>query len=311
MVTIATARLPPPKSWSEFEDICRDAFGERWSNTNLTKHGRSGQGQQGVDIYGDDHRGQTVGIQCKNTVGAVTMAMITAEVTNAEEFDPPIATLYIASACDTDAPLQQLVRTLSQSRIAQAKFGVEIVSWPEIAHDLAKNPALAAKHFPQMFSGGVVSSANTKRNRDLQNLKRLLDVIDLDSVNGYLTWGAKYIHSSVEDHLDQITAVRNSPSFALSDNQLLQKIDHLVSQWYELRRRMSFAQYDLSPNGMLLFYMPGDACRTPEEKKAYDAINLQLGVLQAALHAFSDEIKQNYLEIDLAETSKNARRRYA
>lgn len=310
MVTIASSRLPPPRSWSVFEDICRDSFGERWSNPNLSKHGRQGQPQQGVDIYGHDHAGNLVGIQCKNTNNPISSVMVAAEVASAETFCPSIATFYIASTCDTDATLQEYVRTLSQTRMSQGKFGVEIVFWPDIVQDLARNPALAAKHYPQHFPALVVTTGNTQRKRDVQNLTRLLEVIDLPSVDGYLTWGAKYIHSTVVDHLERIGEVRNSPVFALGDARLLLMIDQLVAEWTELRLRMDFAQYRLLPNGMLVFDMLGDACKTPQDQRTYDAIGMQLGTLRGAIHAFSDEVKRNYIEIDLAASSNAARRLY-
>lgn len=308
MVTIASSRLPPPRFWSAFEDICRDAFGERWSNPNLSRHGRQGQAQQGVDIYGHDRAGNLVGIQCKNTTHPISSAMVAAEVANAEKFTPPIAMFYLASTCDTDATLQEYVRTLSQTRMSQGKFGVEIVFWPDIVQDLARNPALAAKHYPLHFPAQVVTTGNTQRSRDVQNLTRLLEVIDLPSVDGYLTWGAKYIHSTVVDHLARIGEVRNSPVFTLSDARLLLMIDQLVAEWTELCTRMDSAQYHLLPNGMLVFDMLDDACKTPQDQRAYDAIGVQLGTLRGALHVFTDEVKRNYVDINLAATSDAARR---
>ncbi|RXD81198.1 hypothetical protein, partial [Xanthomonas perforans] len=282
MVTIAGSRLPPPTSWSTFEDICRDAFGARWSNPNLSRHGRQGQPQQGVDIFGQDHAGNLVAIQCKNTSDPLSSATVAAEVTKAEKFTPPIATFYIASTCDIDATLQEYVRTLSLARVSQGKFGVEIVFWPEVVQDLARNSALVAKHYPQYFHTQDISTANLQRSRNVQNLTLLLEVIDLPSVDSYLTWEAKYIHSTVVDHLERIREVRSSPVFALSDSRLLLSIDQLVAEWAELSRRMSFAHYDLHPNGMLVFHMPGDACQTPQDQQVYDALNAQLGALQGA-----------------------------
>lgn len=160
MPTIADSRLPTPISSSEFEEICRDSFGERWSNPNLVKHGRPGQAQQGVDIYGCDHRGARIGIQCKNTIRSITKTIVATEVSNAEGFSPPIEALYIATTCAADAPLQKHLRALSGTRISQGKFGVEIVFWGEIVQDLSRNPTLVSKHYPHFFGGGVAKSGN-------------------------------------------------------------------------------------------------------------------------------------------------------
>lgn len=55
MPTYAGSRMPPPESWSEFEDIVCSAAKNRWDNPNSTKHGHQGQKQDGVDVYGNDH----------------------------------------------------------------------------------------------------------------------------------------------------------------------------------------------------------------------------------------------------------------
>jgi hypothetical protein len=44
--------LPQPRDWQVFEDLCRDLWAERWGNPNTRKHGRTGQKQRGVDIFG-------------------------------------------------------------------------------------------------------------------------------------------------------------------------------------------------------------------------------------------------------------------
>lgn len=55
MPTIANSRLPKPSGWDEFEDICLSSFKLRWGSPNLARHGRQGQEQNGVDIYGQDN----------------------------------------------------------------------------------------------------------------------------------------------------------------------------------------------------------------------------------------------------------------
>jgi hypothetical protein len=64
--TVSTMDLPAPLSWEELEEICWDLFRREWDDTNAVRHGRQGQPQDGVDIYGgrNDH-GHYAGIQCK------------------------------------------------------------------------------------------------------------------------------------------------------------------------------------------------------------------------------------------------------
>ena len=52
MPSPTTTKLPIPKSWDEFEDIVADVLKLRWKNPHVTRNGRSGQRQHGVDICG-------------------------------------------------------------------------------------------------------------------------------------------------------------------------------------------------------------------------------------------------------------------
>lgn len=158
MPTVADAAFPPPTSWDEFEKICRDSFGTRWSNPNLVRHGRQGQTQNGVDIYGSDNHGIPIGIQCKNTIGSITKAIINTEVENAENFTPALKMLYIATTCTADVRIQQHLRDLSATRIKQGNFGVEVVFWGDIFQDLCRDQLLAFKHYPQFFNAAFASS---------------------------------------------------------------------------------------------------------------------------------------------------------
>ncbi len=58
--------LPTPRDWQSFEDLCRDLWAELWGDPNAQKHGRTGQKQRGVDIFGQPGSGADwEGVQCK------------------------------------------------------------------------------------------------------------------------------------------------------------------------------------------------------------------------------------------------------
>lgn len=315
MPTIANSRLPPPKSWDEFEDICRDSFGERWRNPNLVKHGRQGQRQHGVDIYGHDACTAQVGIQCKNTVGKITSEIVDSEVTLAENFNPTLKKLYIATTCAADAHIQAHVRSLSQTRTQDGKFGVEIVFWDEIVQDLSRNEALPRKHYPQFFPESSPTPASSPQEvqhaSDERSLRTLLNVIDIRTVDEHLQWGAKYVHISVHEHLDKIKEVVASPTFVIRDQQLVAVINRLVATWTELRVRMDPAPYDLNQNNQLRFNMPGDFCRTEEEHELYKAIGVQINEVRLAILALCRYVQDNHMHIDLNATSRAASRLYS
>jgi hypothetical protein len=59
-------QLLPPASWDKFEEICADLFSRIWGDTQLARYGRTGQRQNGVDIYGKE-KGADSGVQRKGT----------------------------------------------------------------------------------------------------------------------------------------------------------------------------------------------------------------------------------------------------
>jgi hypothetical protein len=97
MPTYASSRMPPPKSWDEFETIVCSAAKNRWGSADFTQHGRQGQRQDGVDVYGKDDQGHLVGLQCKNTCAGVATKTVQDEIKKAESFVPQLHHLYIES----------------------------------------------------------------------------------------------------------------------------------------------------------------------------------------------------------------------
>jgi hypothetical protein len=57
-------QLPAPAHWQDFESICRDLFAAEWGDTDTKRHGRAGQKQDGVDVFGL-RDGKWCGVQCK------------------------------------------------------------------------------------------------------------------------------------------------------------------------------------------------------------------------------------------------------
>lgn len=168
MPTFQSMDLPKPSNWQEFETIVRDAQAQRWKSPNLQKNGRTGQKQNGVDIYGPDEIGRPVGIQCKRFKGQLALKDVIDEVGKAEKFKGNLTTLYIATTSEHDASLQQQVRTLSDKRVTQDKFAVAVLFWDEILSGLVLNPAVLKAHYPQI---NLQTSSEADRERQLAALE--------------------------------------------------------------------------------------------------------------------------------------------
>lgn len=143
-------KIPPPKSWEEFEQICQSSLKIKWGSPNLQRNGRQGQPQAGVDIYGEDDLGRVVGVQCKNIEAGLKIATVTEELTKAEQFAPPLVGFYIATTLPNDALMQREIRLLSIERVKNNSFPVGIFFWEDIIQELIKNPQTFSIHYPEI-----------------------------------------------------------------------------------------------------------------------------------------------------------------
>jgi hypothetical protein len=150
MPTVHSMKIPVPKDWQEFESLVRDAMILRWNSPNLQKNGRTGQAQQGVDVWGPDEIGRRVGIQCKRYKTPLTLKDVVEEVAEAEKFKGTFSALFLATTTDHDSTLQAKVRQLSDQRVAQGKFAVSIMFWDEIIASLALNPIVFKTYYPMI-----------------------------------------------------------------------------------------------------------------------------------------------------------------
>lgn len=150
MPTLSSIKIPPPKSWEEFERISQSSLKIKWGSPNLQRNGRHGQPQAGVDIYGEDDLGRFVGVQCKNVELELKITTVKEEIIKAEQFEPTLSSFYIATTLPNDALLQREIRLLSVERVKNNFFSVGIFFWEDIIQELIKNPQDFSIHYPEI-----------------------------------------------------------------------------------------------------------------------------------------------------------------
>jgi hypothetical protein len=188
MPTLAASNIPTPKSWDEFEDIALSAAKLRWSSANFYRHGRPGQRQDGVDIFGTPDDSRQRGLQGKNTIGGIDEATILKEVAAAESFQPALEELYIVTTAKRDAPLQKAVRKLSAQRKEAGKFTVAILFWDDIVQDLTTDPAVFRKHYPELGGPDHVREHDKALADELGQLlssKGVIGFLDQNNMAGF------------------------------------------------------------------------------------------------------------------------------
>jgi len=129
--------LPPPKSWEDFEEMLWDLFRAEWNDPHTQKHGRRGQRQYGVDIFGQPGRkGEWTGVQAKEkdqfSASLLTEKELEAEVEKAKNFNPPLTDFIIATTAPRDKNIQRKARLLTQDHQKVGLFRVHVYSWEEI-----------------------------------------------------------------------------------------------------------------------------------------------------------------------------------
>lgn len=149
IMSIQNQQLMPPSNWQDFEALCHDLYQEIWGDPNAVRHGRSGQPQAGVDIYGRDKNGRFTGVQCKlkdGTVGAqLTERELRDEVNSAKTFMPPLDVFILATTAPPDVKILQVARDLDDEHRAIGIFRVHVIAWDTLQLLLQKHPEVAER----------------------------------------------------------------------------------------------------------------------------------------------------------------------
>ncbi len=148
-------QIAPPKEWGTFEDLCHALFKRVWQDPLAQKHGRRGQAQQGVDVFGsqDGDRKNYQGVQCKgkdsNYGSKAEWSEVLEEITKAEKFSPKLDKWIFATTAPVDASLQKAARELSIKRKTNGLFSVDVLGWEEVQALMADAPNVIAEFYPE------------------------------------------------------------------------------------------------------------------------------------------------------------------
>jgi tetratricopeptide (TPR) repeat protein len=154
MSTLSGVALPRPKDWQDFERKTKELFVCVLNDPNTQLHGRTGQPQHGIDIWGhrNEERHRLVGIQCKKSSDRIAEEELEAELEKAKAFNPPIAEFILVTTAPRDAKIQQkaleLTTALSQS---ERPIFVAVWGWDDI-EEHAANHVRAHQAFDPTFN---------------------------------------------------------------------------------------------------------------------------------------------------------------
>ncbi len=162
MPQLDALQVPPPANWQDFEALCCDLWRKIWDDPGTQQHGREGQPQQGVDVFGRPRRGALwAGVQCKlrsQIKGSrLTSREICGEVVKARDFNPKLAEFIIATTAERDAKAQAAAREISRVQASDDSFSVSVFAWEDIVQRLLEHRDVVEKHYPYLADGKAAS----------------------------------------------------------------------------------------------------------------------------------------------------------
>ena len=153
-----TVQIPKPRDWDELEVLVWDLFRMEWGDPLTVRHGRHGQRQNGVDIYGHPNQGSDLtGIQVKGKTegfqGQLTEQEMQGEVSKARQFQPGLSRFILITSAPPDASVQQIARSLNAQSVAEGSVAIDVLGWEDLQERLASYPDLLKMYYPQLFAG--------------------------------------------------------------------------------------------------------------------------------------------------------------
>lgn len=135
---IAPTQIRKPENWQDFEKLCKKLWGEIWDCPDtIQRHGRVGQNQHGVDVYGIPKGEKSYfGIQCKGkdeyTQSQLTEKEIDREIEKAKSFVPSLKRLIFATTANKDANIEAYIRSKNIESQNNGSFEIYLYSWEDI-----------------------------------------------------------------------------------------------------------------------------------------------------------------------------------
>lgn len=174
-------QVPKPSTEQEFETLCTHIYGEVFNCKTPSMYGRRGQKQYGLDVlvYKDNlnKSSNRIGIQCKHVsklpFDGKDEVNIVKEIAKADSGQQKISQLIIATSLPSDQKLTDAVNALSDERVNEGKFPVEVQFWNDIENYIANSSVLS-----QRYHSNSNYSEKIKQAKERFNKERYSEVID-------------------------------------------------------------------------------------------------------------------------------------
>lgn len=137
--------LRKPEHWQDFESLCKKLWGELWEIPHeIKKHGRLGQPQAGVDIFGvPKGKSNYYGIQAKGkddySKAKIETIEIENEIKKASKFEPKLEVFIIATTSNKDVKIEEYIRKKDVESREKGSFRILLFCWEDIVDLIEEN----------------------------------------------------------------------------------------------------------------------------------------------------------------------------
>lgn len=275
-MSLSSVQLPKPKDWQAFERQTRELFACVLDDPATQMHGRSGQKQHGVDVYGRRGGAGTawVGVQCKHSEDEITESELRTEFAKALNFTPPISEFILATTALRDNKIQSVARAMTTAQASTSRpVVVEVWGWQNIEEEAAKY-ARAHKAFDPTWNP-YAEEARQETAVKLQSLHDKLDSFGRQPSSGELTghdrnlllsFRAKItpglvlllrehdfgnpVHRADLDALGEVTYTWKGPAYEFVDAELQAAFEPVMAGIGELARLVATHIYQMGNSPM-------------------------------------------------------------
>lgn len=214
-------KLDPPVNWQDFEKMCHLLWMDLLDDPHIQLHGRQGQGQSGVDVYGTDKKtGHFICIQCKGKDGALNQFLtedeLHKEVEKARNFAPtPPDVFILATTAKNDVNIQSTARQLTLKQKEIGSFPVYVFGWGDLSQRIAFSERVINEFYPQYSEGNKSSK---------YNISELANII-ADAQTNYSKVDKSLISKSItKDYFDKASyGLTSWPQTLLSNDQWIER----------------------------------------------------------------------------------------
>lgn len=230
---------PPPAEWQTFQTLVAGFARVLYDEHTVEEYGRTGQRQNGVDVFARDHVGKNIGLQCKWAHESLSEDALADECDKATKFAPALDYFILWTTATRDVHLQDAAHELDQS--GTHAFAVGIRFWDDAVEQLNRMYSVASTYYGDWLEEHHLTADHDHRRKLRIAFDRpaFLDSIHLERNFGDLLQAVKdtlvFLKAGLlYDRYDRTLVAQALPFSLLSDAKYVEGLAKVASMLTDL-----------------------------------------------------------------------------